>query len=177
MLKDSAYPVIYRKIAAEDQILRTQTRVSEKEVCHMKRFNTTGICVPQRHYMVDPAGRVAQIRQMVERGEYFAISRARQYGKTTTLYALKHALSSDYVVLSLDFQRMGRDSFSTESDFVQTFARLIRDAAEFGTLSIPDSVSAELSRLGETNPARARMDELFRMFRRWIICSEKICQG
>ena len=59
----------------------------------MREFNSTGLCVPERHYMVDISGRVAQIRAMVERGDYFCINRARQYGKTTTLVALERALA------------------------------------------------------------------------------------
>ena len=69
----------------------------------MKRFNTTGLCVPHKHYMVNIDERVQQIRAMVDRGDYFSINRGRQYGKTTTLVALERALSDDYGVISLDF--------------------------------------------------------------------------
>ena len=48
-----------------------------------KYFNITGLCVPEKHYMVDIRERVAQVRDMVVRGDYFTINRARQYGKTT----------------------------------------------------------------------------------------------
>ena len=66
----------------------------------MREFNSTGLCVPRKHYMVDISGRVAQIRTMVEKGDYFCINRARQYGKTTTLVALEDALGDDWRVLS-----------------------------------------------------------------------------
>ena len=59
----------------------------------MRKFNTTGLCVPGKHYMVDISGRVAQIRRMVDAGDYFCINRGRQYGKTTTIAALERALS------------------------------------------------------------------------------------
>ena len=62
----------------------------------MREFNSTGLCVPERHYMVDISDRVAQMRAMVERGDYFCINRARQYGKTTTLVALERVLSGDF---------------------------------------------------------------------------------
>ena len=45
-----------------------------------------------------------QIRAMVDRGEYFTINRARQFGKTTTLRALGHFLKDKYRVVNLDFQ-------------------------------------------------------------------------
>jgi len=50
--------------------------------------------------MVNIDGRLEEIRQMVDRGEYFAINRARQYGKTTTLSRLAGKLSSEYIVFS-----------------------------------------------------------------------------
>jgi hypothetical protein len=34
----------------------------------MKRFNTTGLCVPTKHYMVDITECVRQIRAMVDDG-------------------------------------------------------------------------------------------------------------
>ena len=58
----------------------------------MRRFNTTGLCVPSEHYMVDISARVARMRAMVDAGDYFCVNRARQYGKTTALAALEGAL-------------------------------------------------------------------------------------
>ena len=66
----------------------------------MKRFNTTAVCIPEKHYMVDLSERVALIKGMVDRGDYFTINRARQFGKTTTLTALKRELESEYVMIS-----------------------------------------------------------------------------
>lgn len=53
-----------------------------------KKFNINGACRPDRHYMVDPASRLAAVKEMVDAGEYFVINKARQYGKTTLLRAL-----------------------------------------------------------------------------------------
>lgn len=63
-----------------------------------KTFNVTGLCIPAKHYMVDLGERIRQIRKMVDRGDYFCINRARQYGKTTTLAALAKALDKEYLV-------------------------------------------------------------------------------
>lgn len=62
----------------------------------MKKFNTTGICNPKKHYMVDISERLEKIKTLVDDGEYFCINRARQYGKTTTLSALRKFLSPQY---------------------------------------------------------------------------------
>ena len=56
----------------------------------MNRFNTTAVCIPSKHYMVDISDKVEQIKKLVDDGKYFTINRARQYGKTTTLAALKN---------------------------------------------------------------------------------------
>ena len=52
-------------------------------------FNITGSCNPKEHYMVNLDSRLAQIKKMVDAGQYFAINKGRQYGKTTILKALK----------------------------------------------------------------------------------------
>lgn len=44
----------------------------------MKEFNTTGLCIPEKHYMVDISDRLAEIRRMVDAGKYFCINWARQ---------------------------------------------------------------------------------------------------
>lgn len=91
----------------------------------MRRFNTTGLCVPSKHYMVSTDERVRQIRAMVEEGDYFSINRGRQYGKTTTLFALEGALSDAYGVISLDFQRLGSEEFAGEHTFATAFVTLL----------------------------------------------------
>ena len=67
-----------------------------------KRFCITGTCIPEKNYMVDISDRIDRIIQdYIENGKYFTINRARQYGKTTTLYLLERRLQKDYIVLSL----------------------------------------------------------------------------
>lgn len=70
-----------------------------------KRFCVTGTCIPEKNYMVDISGRIDRIIQdYIEKGQYFTINRARQYGKTTTLYLLERRLRKEYIVLSLSFE-------------------------------------------------------------------------
>jgi len=86
-------------------------------------FNITGSCNPQEHYMVNLDNRLAEIKKMVDAGKYFVINRGRQYGKTTTLKALKKHLQNEYIVISLDFQGLSAADFKTEETFVKAFAR------------------------------------------------------
>ena len=44
-------------------------------------FNITGCCNSQEHYMVNLDSRLAQIKGMVDRGQYFCINQGRQHGK------------------------------------------------------------------------------------------------
>ncbi len=88
----------------------------------MRYFNTEGRCRPEQHYMVRLDERLEVIReQFVARGKYFVINRGRQYGKTTTLMALAEYLKEEYIVISLDFQRMSTASFGDEHTFVVKF--------------------------------------------------------
>lgn len=142
----------------------------------MKTFNTTAVCVPSKHYMVDLTERVREIREMVDAGKYFTINRARQYGKTTTLNELKKSLFSDYTVLSLDFQRIGSDTFQNEGSFSQAMARIFLDLNEFEGIPIPSDTIESFKKLNEANVNRVKLDDLFRIIKRWIKQSDRNCQ-
>ncbi|MDO4337367.1 MAG: AAA-like domain-containing protein [Eubacteriales bacterium] len=139
----------------------------------MKTFNTTAVCIPDRHYMVDLTTRLDAIKAMVDDGKYFTINRARQYGKTTTLKALEKYLAPDYIVISLDFQNLDHDTFETGGTFSQALARLLMDASEFKNIPIPEEFLGSFQKLDERNPDTVKMDELFRIFRRWCKSSHK----
>ena len=71
-----------------------------KNECVMrKEFNVTGSCNPEWHYMVDTEKRFRAVEEMIDRGHYFTINRARQYGKTTTLDTIWRKLSDRYLVV------------------------------------------------------------------------------
>lgn len=91
----------------------------------MKKFNTTGICLPDQHYIVDLTARIDAIRQMVVRGEYFCVNRGRQFGKTTTLGCLASRLSEDYCVISLSFEVLGEADYRTDESIMLAFMQLM----------------------------------------------------
>ena len=96
----------------------------------MKRFNVTGTCYPEDHYMVDISERLEIIAQMVERGDYFCINAGRQYGKTTTLYQLKKKLDADYCVFSISFEGLADSAFDSldnlGTEFIWMLSRCIK---------------------------------------------------
>lgn len=136
----------------------------------MKEFNTTAVCIPSKHYMVDISERVEQIKKLVDAGKYFAINRARQYGKTTTLDALEIRLSQGYHVLSLDFQKISDASFQTEEKFVKAFARQVIKKKR--KASIPDRIAEKLQEIISRADHLAVLDELFDVFDDWCMESE-----
>ncbi|MCD8118301.1 MAG: ATP-binding protein [Lachnospiraceae bacterium] len=125
-----------------------------------KIFNTAANCIPQKHYMVDLTGRLEQIKVMVDRGDYFTINRARQYGKTTTLMALAEYLKKDYLVVSLDFQELDESDWQSVADFVSAFAEEVLAALQ-ATGQIPDE---PLSRIREFAVGTARKMNLKSLF-------------
>ena len=84
-----------------------------------KEFNITGKCYRDRHYMADVSKKLEQTLKMVERGDYFIINRPRQYGKTTTLYAIAERLnqSDNYLAFNISFEGIGDDIFQEEQAF------------------------------------------------------------
>lgn len=95
-----------------------------------KRFNTTGVCIPHLHYMVDITDKLVKIEAMVNRGDYFVINRPRQYGKTTTMYMLEQKLKDDYLVLSISFEGLGDLIFEEEKIFSKKILKVFADSIQ-----------------------------------------------
>ena len=101
----------------------------------MRKFNVTGLCTPEEDYMVDISGKIAQIKQLIDKRSYFTINRARQYGKTTTLNELTKALADEYIVIFLSFQGIGDEVFASSELFCQTFVGNVAKALRFTNAS------------------------------------------
>ena len=144
-----------------------------RKVFTMKKFNTTAVCIPSKHYMVDLSERVKDIRKFVDDGKYFTINRARQYGKTTTLTELRKVLTPGYLVLSIDFQGLGNASFQTEEKFCKGFAGLILDKLEYGLINIPGEIAGQLNHFVSDNTENNKLEDLMRILRRWCSKSEQ----
>lgn len=138
----------------------------------MKIFNTTAVCVPSKHYMVDLSERVEEIKKLVDAGKYFTINRARQYGKTTTLTALKKTLIENDIVLYLDFQGIGKSGFDTEEKFVQEFSRLTWNRRKIDS-GISKEVLDTLKEWKDEKTPVVRLGKLFDLFSEWCEQSEK----
>ncbi|MCQ2251372.1 MAG: AAA-like domain-containing protein [Bacteroidales bacterium] len=93
----------------------------------MKDFNTTGICIPSKHYMVDISRQVEEACVWVRKGTYFTINRGRQYGKTTTLGLLKKKLTAEGMcVFSISFEGADNAHFESYSKVLSLVVKLMR---------------------------------------------------
>ena len=138
----------------------------------MKSFNTTVVCVPEKHYMVDISDKVEKIKKLVDDGKYFTINRARQYGKTTVLTALRKVLQDEYVVAALSFEGIGEAGFLNESTFVREFCRLLRREQRTG-LDIADNIKTEIDELFSRQDDKVNLGDLSDLLLEWCFNSEK----
>ena len=138
----------------------------------MKAFTTTGVCTKENNYMVDITDRLVKMKAMVDAGNYFTVTRARQYGKTTTLNALYHYLQNDYIVINLSFEGIGEAGFSSEQTFVKAFCRKLKRETRAG-LVIPDNIKIQIDDFLSRTEEQAQLDELFDTLYDWCYESEK----
>jgi len=82
--------------------------------------------------MIDISDKVAEIKKLVDVGKYFTINRARQFGKTTTMNALKRILHDEYSVVRLDFQAISTEDFANESEVYGISRRTLVRSHRFG---------------------------------------------
>jgi hypothetical protein len=96
-----------------------------------KKFNVTGNCFPDKHYMADVSQKMAATLKLVNDGEYFIINRPRQYGKTTTLFSLSNALrkTGNYIALNMSFEGLDDAFFKEDENFATGFVGLLGDYA------------------------------------------------
>ncbi len=100
----------------------------------MKEFNVTGTCVPSRHYMVNIDDKLDQIVRYIDKGQYFTINRARQYGKTTTFASIDRRLHQQYHIAWISFENASEESFADNVTFVEYFIALVSDSLPFTTI-------------------------------------------
>lgn len=107
-----------------------------------KRFNYTGVCVPEKHYMVDISDKIRRIFKMIEAGDYFVINRPRQYGKTTVVHMLNRFLKTraDYFPINISFEGIDAPTYSAQDRFIKTFMDILKDKFLF----LEDKQPAEL---------------------------------
>lgn len=130
-----------------------------------KKFNITGSCNPEWHYMVDTEKRFKAVEELIDMGEYFTINRARQYGKTTMLDMIWRKLADKYLVIDCSFEGVDDGAFASPAAFAKMFAGQMADKLEYRGL---DKALVHLWK----NCAAKDMDELSKV----ITCFTRMCQ-
>ncbi len=119
-----------------------------------KKFNITGNCRAEKHYMADVSKKLARVYTMVEDGDYFVINRPRQYGKTTTLFSIADTFrkKSDYLVFNTSFEGIDNQSFANMDVFCKIFVKSLADEMmSSGYMEIADFINnavAHISNMG-----------------------------
>ena len=136
----------------------------------MKKFNTTAVCIPSKHYMVDLTERIQEIKKLVDEGKYFSINKGRQYGKTTTLQTLGKFLSKDYIVISMDFQFLDFEDYQSINSFVKAFSRELWKLKSNRT-SMSEDVQKDIKSMKRaTEKNKYSLSDLFSVLSEW--CDE-----
>lgn len=126
-----------------------------------KKFNITGCCYPDRHYMVDLIPRLQEMKIFIDNGEYFMIRRPRQYGKTTALKLLKRYLENDYIVFLMDFQRFSTADFESEEAFTRGYTEELLRMAQNSRKKITGLDKTWLSAAEESLRGVSTLSKLF----------------
>ncbi len=109
-----------------------------------KKFNVTGTCIPEKHYMVDTSEKLKNILELVDDEDYFIINRPRQYGKTTTLFLLNRKLekAEDYMPIKISFEGIGDLIFEDENRFSKGFLKILERTIEFEDIELANFIGS-----------------------------------
>jgi hypothetical protein len=115
-----------------------------------KRFNVTGVCFPEQHYMADTTAKYARIWEMIEQGDYFTINRPRQYGKTTALFqfAAQLNVNHDYLALRISFEGLGDAAFESETALSSVFLKNIAAYCQRVNPTLAEWIEAQIPGIG-----------------------------
>ena len=103
----------------------------------MRKFNTTGPCFPDEHYMLPALDRLPGIRELVAGGNYFVVHAPRQTGKTTALQALVQEINDkgDMFALYCSLETLQNRSDPEKTNIA--IRDLIADNVEMSPFYIP----------------------------------------
>ena len=99
-----------------------------------RQFNTAVTCDPRRHYMVDTTNKMKVFERLIDNGNYFTITRARQFGKSTSLKWIYTHLNGEYMVVSLSFEDTEDSDWENPSSFYHFFCRYMARAFQSDAL-------------------------------------------
>jgi len=132
------------------EIRSSANNPDKKESIMRKKFNDTGLCIPDRHYMVDTSHKIEQVIQLVEDGEYFSINRPRQFGKTTMLSLLAKALNhrEEYLALNISFEDIDSVTYQNQETFISIFLDMLLRKFQFlGVPKLSELITPQIEKI------------------------------
>ena len=131
----------------------------------MRRFNTTGPCFPDEHYMLDAESRLADIRGLIDNKSYFVIHAARQSGKTTLLNSLEQTINRKGRYYALYCSLEAVQSFPDPEKGIPQIFNCIISAIEISGLPLKESLENIAGKI-DKNEIAVSIKRLFH-----ILCS------
>ncbi len=127
-----------------------------------KKFNITGNCYAEKHYMMDNSAKIDKVYELVEEGKYFVINRPRQYGKTTTLMAVEKKLfeSTAYFPIRLNFQGIDQKYYESDSAFAKMIVQELAKYLKFNYLELHKFLKERISEVQDMNSLSELITEL-----------------
>ncbi|MBI4647243.1 MAG: AAA family ATPase [Bacteroidia bacterium] len=136
-----------------------------------KKFNITGTCISEKHFMVDISGKINKIIDLIENSEYFTINRPRQYGKTTTIFNIEKVLRNnpDYLVSSISFEGIGDIVFNDEKSFSPFVLKLIADGFGIEHEEIQNYIIEESNNVENLDTLSKAITRVIRKYKKKIV--------
>ncbi|MDR3154538.1 MAG: AAA family ATPase [Deltaproteobacteria bacterium] len=101
-----------------------------------KHFNTTGPCVPDKHYMLPVLPRLPQVADMIEGEFYFILHAPRQSGKTTFLDNLTDTINNSGNMYALYCSLASLRPVKDRAEAIITIASEINEAMRTSNVGI-----------------------------------------
>ena len=102
-----------------------------------RKFNTTGPCLQERHYMLPPEQRLSEVRDLIDDQAFFVIHAPRQTGKTTLLRNLSRKLTQEgrYAALTCSLENF------TQPDPERMLPRILAQLEYDAQRQLPEELS------------------------------------
>ena len=137
----------------------------------MRKFNTTGPCFPDEHYMLPALDRLPGVRELVAGGDYFVVHAPRQTGKTTALKALVREINAkgDMFALYCTLETLQNRSDPEKTNLA--IRDLVADNAEMSPFyqPVPDAPELKSNRGGIGLAVRTVLQNLCRAVKKPVV--------
>ena len=101
-----------------------------------RRFNTTGHCLADKHYMIPAGRRLSQVRSLIDDEHYFIMHAPRQTGKTTLLRNLSRELTDEGKFAAMT---ISLESF-TRPEVAEMMPQILRELEDKAKYQLPEAL-------------------------------------